>query len=147
MLQHLENVVATFTAMIILQKRRDKSKNVSEVFAYRTLEKQKKLTLGPMISNAKREKSIPASLHKRFEFFLKERNWLIHNCITTDYLSLRSEKNKTTLFNRLNNFSEEAMALRKEIYNLNNEWFSEKGYDLNLAFENAKKLIREASKS
>jgi hypothetical protein len=100
-----------------------------------------------MISKAKREKSIPPSLHKRFERFLKERNWLIHNCNTTDYLSLRSEKNKICLFERLENFSEEAMALRKEFQNLNNEWFSEKGYDLNLAFENAKKLILEASKS
>jgi hypothetical protein len=147
MLQHLENFVATFTAMIILQKRRDKSKNVTEEFANKTLEKQKKLTLGVMILNAKREKSIPPFLHERFNNFLKERNWLIHSCMQTDHLSLRSEKNKLHLFGRLEEFSEEAIDLRKELQNLMNTWSSEKGYDLNLAIEKAEKLIREASKS
>ncbi len=47
MLQHLENAVAHFTAMIILQKKRDKSKNISEEYAYQVLEKQNKLTHRP----------------------------------------------------------------------------------------------------
>lgn len=147
MLQHLENVVATFTAMLILQKRRDKNKKVTEEIAYRTLQKQKKLTLGPMITNAKREQTIPLFLHKRFDSFLSERNWLIHNCVTSDYLSLRSEKEKVRLMTRMEAFSEEAMALSKELQRLNNRWYSEKGYDLSLAFEKAEELIRKASKS
>ncbi len=146
MLQHLENAIAYFTTMIILQKRRDKSKNVSEEFADKTLEKQKKLTLGPMISTAKREKSIPPLLHNRFDKLLKERNWLIHNCITTDYLSLRSENNKYRLFERLEEFADESMLLAKEIHNLNDVWFSGNGYDLDFAFKNAEKILHEADK-
>jgi hypothetical protein len=147
MLQHLENAVASFTAMIILQKERDKSKKITEEYAHNVLKKQKDLTLGRMIANAKSARSIPPELNNRFDIFLIERNWLIHNCIKTDYLSLRSDKKKALLFERIHDFAEEAMVLAKEIHNLHTEWFLDYGYDYNLVLQNAEKLIQEASES
>ena len=78
-LQHLEKVMTTFNAFKILQRKRDKGIKVSKKAGQEVLEKQRGQTLGPLIGTAKREKTIPKNLMNRFDEFLEERNWLIHN--------------------------------------------------------------------
>jgi len=143
-LQHLENAVSTFTALKILQRKKEKGTKVTEQLGERVLLKQKVQTLGPLISSAKREKTIPVALAQRFDKFLKERNWLIHNSVNTDYLALRSQNNKQELFKRIDAFAEEAIELKKEIYFLLEEWYTEEGYDIEYAYNLAEQTLRDA---
>jgi hypothetical protein len=143
-LQHLELAVSTFTALKILQRKREKGTKITEQIGERILSNQRGLTLGPLISSAKREKTMPENLWKRFDKFIKERNWLIHNCVITDYMALRNEDNKKALFNRFEEFTNEAVALKKEIYNLLEIWYSSKGYDLDYAYNLAEETLRNA---
>ena len=145
-LQHLEIAVTTFTAMKILQRKRDKGTEITEDVGERVLNKQRRQTLGPLINAAKRERIIPNDLIERFDLFLKERNWLIHKCVVNEYLSLRNKKNKEDLFSRILVFSTEAQSLKKEIYKLLERWYEQKGYDLEHAYKLAEKLISNAEK-
>lgn len=143
-LQHLENVVASFTALKVLQKQRGKGKRHQKVEVERVLEKQKGLTLGPLIGTAKAQKTIPPHLIKRFEQILNDRNWLIHRCVTGEFLSLRNVKDREQLFQKLSALSQEAITLQDEIHNLFEGWFKEVGYDLELSYRLAEDMLKNA---
>ena len=143
-LQHLENIVAYFTTYKILQAKRDKGKKLRQTDLERVLGKQKGQTLGPLISTAKAHKTIPADLAKRFDLLLAERNWLIHHCVTDEYLSLRNETKRLRLFRRINTFAEEAISLQNEVQCLFEDWFTELGYDLSKAYDVAEDLLKNA---
>jgi len=83
----------------------------------------------------------------RFDDFLDERNWIIHNCVINEYLSLRNMDSKQRLFKRIEAFVYEAITLRKEIHNLMESWYSDSEYDLNYAYSLAEKLLKNAQKS
>ena len=146
-LQHLENILTTFTTLVILHKKREKGIKITEKDIEKSLQKQQKLTLAPLISSSKNQKTIPEELYNRFEKFLIERNWVIHKCVISEYLSLRNEKNKEKLFKRINNFANEAKYLTKEIHILHKSWFEKCGYDLNAAHINAENILKEVEKS
>ena len=143
-IQHLENIVATFTSMVILQKRRNQSKKTSEEYCKRVLEKQKKQTLGPMIRTAKEQGTIPPELAKQFQTLLQERNWIVHNCVSSDMFSLRSQSKKKELLNRLENCSDLVFELMSSMAKLHEQWFSGLGYDMNVVQQRAKKLLKDA---
>jgi hypothetical protein len=143
----LATVVASFTAFKVLQAKREKGKRLRQVEVERVLGKQKGQTLGPLIGNAKSHKTIPPHLAKRFDVFLSERNWLIHNCVTNEFLSLRKKAERQRLFQRIGGFSEEAIALQGEIHGLFEDWFTELGYDLGESYELAEELLKNAEQS
>jgi uncharacterized FlgJ-related protein len=143
-LQHLENIVAFFTAFKILQVKRAKGEKLSTANAAKLIEKQKKLTLGPLISTAKSHKTISPPLARRFDELLVERNWLIHKCVTDEYLSLRNQLEKQRLFARIDAFSEEAIALQNGTHSLFEQWFIDLGYDLGKAYEHAEHQLKQA---
>ncbi len=68
-LQHLENILTIFTTLVILHKKREKGIKITEKVQEQSLRKQQKLTLGPLISSAKNQKTIPEELYNRFEKF------------------------------------------------------------------------------
>jgi len=140
-LQHLENVMTTYNALRILQKKREKKILFSDEQAFKILEKQRKLTLGPLISSAKDNHTLSKELEGRFENFLTERNWLIHKCVISDYLSLRNKESKEKLFLRITAFIEDAVSLKRELYNQMQRWFEGKGYDLEKAYALADELL------
>ena len=146
-LQHLENVIASFTAFKVLQVKREKGKRLRQADVERVLVKQKGQTLGPLIGNAKAHKAIPSHLEKRFDVFLDERNWLIHNCVTDEFLSLRNQAERQRLFQRIDGFSEEAIALQNDIHGLFEDWFTELGYDLGQSYAIAEALLKNAEQS
>lgn len=143
-LQHLENIVASFTVVKILQAKRAKGEKWAEANVAKVMEKQKKQTLGPLISAAKSHKTIPPPLAKRFDELLVERNWLIHKCVTDEYLSLRNQPEKQRLFARIDDFAEEAIALQNEVHGLFEQWFIGLGYDLGKAYEHAERQLKQA---
>jgi len=143
-LQHLENVLSMVTAMKILQKERDRGSKVTEDICLRALEKQRGFTLGPLISAAKREQTIPSILLERFDHLLQERNWLIHKCVINEFLSLRSATRKQVLFDRISSFVDETIALKNEINEILEKWYESVGYDLDYANQIAKETVREA---
>jgi hypothetical protein len=146
-LQHLEYVMTTFNAFKILQRKRDKGIKINKKVGDKVLEKQRGQTLGPLIGTAKREKTIPKNLMDRFDAFLKERNWIIHKCVINEFLSLRNMDSKQRLFKRIEEFVNEAISLKKEIYNLMESWYSDTGYDLNYVYSLAGKMLKKAEKS
>ncbi len=146
-LQHLENILTTFTTLVILHKKVKNGEKITEKDKEEFLQKQQKLTLGPLIGSSKKEKTIPKELYNRFEKFLSERNWVIHKCVINEYLSLRNEKNKEKLFERISNFANDAQALTKEMYILHESWFEKRGYNLKAAHMKAEKILNEAEKS
>ncbi len=143
-LQHLEFTVTAFTALKILQRKREKGTKITKSVSERVLEKQRSLTLGPLIGSAKREATIPRKLLKRFEDFLEERNWLIHKCVINEFLSLCNESKKQALFERISSFVDEAIALKKEVHALMESWYRDAGYNLGYAYQLAEQSIREA---
>ena len=143
-LQHLENIVASFTAFKILQAKRAKGEKLSAANVAKVIEKQKEQTLGPLISAAKSHKTIPPPLAKRFDELLAKRNWLIHKCVTDEYLSLRNQLEKQRLFASIDSFSEEAIALQNETHSLFEKWFIDLGYDLGKAYEHAERQLQQA---
>ena len=143
-IQHLENLVATFTTMVIIQKRREQSKYISEEESHKILKKQKGLTLGRMIKNAQKQGTIPSHLAKKFDFVLKERNWIVHNCVASDMLSLQSTAPKKLLFDRLDDCSKNVTSLMNSMFELHNSWFTQKGYNLQRAFDNAEEMFQAA---
>lgn len=146
-LQHLENIVASFTAFKILQAKRAKGEKVSAANVLKVIEKQKGQTLGPLIRAAKLHKTIPPPLAKRFDVLLVARNWLIHKCVTDEYLSLRNRVEKQRLLARIDAFSEEAIALQNITHALFEQWFIELGYDLGMAYEHAERQLHQAEQS
>ena len=136
--------MTTYNALKILQKLREDNIHFSDKEAYFTLEKERKLTLGPLISSAIKHKTLPQDLEKRFEQFLIERNWSIHKCVISNYLSLRNNDTKTGLFIRISNFIEEAISLKKELFNKMQNWFEGKGYDLNSAYLLADQILEKS---
>lgn len=143
-LQHLENVMTTYNALKILQNKRENNITFTDEEAYNTLNNQRKLTLGPLISSAKQHQMLPKDLEKRFDKFLTERNWLIHKCVISDYLSLQNAKSKSNLFSRISNFVEETISLKIELNNQMQKWFVDKGYNLNLAYTLAEEIIEKS---
>lgn len=146
-LQHLENIVASFTAYKLLQTKREKGVAITEGKVTKALQGQKGQTLGPLIGTAKTKDTIPTELVVRFERILEERNWLIHQCVSTEYLSLRNNAGKNHLFSRLRATSEEAIALQGEIHGRFEKWFTDLGYNLDLVYRHAEKQLKEAQRS
>lgn len=140
--------MASFIALKILQQKRETKNNykVNEEELKKVHDQQKGLTLGPMIERARKQKNIPKQLEARFQTFLKERNWLVHNCVPENYLALSSGELKKNLFNRLDAFINEAIDLRNEVYSQFEEWFGSKGYDVQAAHEKALEIIEKAKK-
>jgi hypothetical protein len=144
MLQHLEYAMTHFNAYSILQKQRDKGQKIGEKEAFFVLEKQRKLTLGPLIKAAKSLQILPLTLEAKFDRFLRERNWLIHRCVIDEYLSLENVSSKKALFKRIGKFTTDCIVLKKEVLNMMEGWHQDSGYSVEKAYEEAEKLIEKS---
>ena len=144
MLQHLEYAMTHFNALSILKKRREKGQKVGEKEGFAALEKQRKLTLGPLIKAAKSEQTLPLTLEAKFDSFLGERNWLIHRCVRDEYFSLENETAKQKLFERIATFTTDGIVLKKEVFSMMERWFQNAGYSVEEAYEKAGILIEKA---
>lgn len=146
-LQHLENILASYIVLCKLQKERKKGDKITQIDLEKAQLKERKKTLDPLIKTSKAEKIIPSNLSDVFDVFLEERNWLIHKCVINEYLSLRNEKTKKALYQRINSFIENAVQLRREIHQLFELWFSRNGYNLKDAYGLADQKLADAEKS
>lgn len=146
-LQHLENVLSSYTSLRILQRKRGKGCKVTESGAQKSLDGQQKQVLGKLIESAKEQGAIPENMYERFSRFLDERNWVIHKCVVNEYLALRNEEDKNRLFARLGEFGTEAKLLTKEIHDLFESWFTGQGYSIEEAHKNAERILSNAEKS
>lgn len=141
-LQHLEMLMTTFNTLKILQSKRKNKISITDEQAYDVREKQRKLTLGTLISSAKENHILSKELEIRFERFLIERNWLIHKCVISDYLSLRNNETKEALFSRIMFFIEEALSLKEELYKKMEQWFIENNYSIEQAYNLSNEILR-----
>ena len=143
-LQHLDNVVFTFTTLIDLDEFKSRGEKVTEALARETRAKQRKLTLGPLIAEAKRKGSISPAMSERFDALLAERNWLIHRCVIDEYLALRGPTSRANFFRRLDAFEEMTIALRGQVATMLEDWYQRAGYDRALADAIAVRALHDA---
>jgi hypothetical protein len=68
-------------------------------------------TLGQAIKLAKKEGIYPESLVQNLEFFLSERNWLVHKCMHQNRDDMNSETSKQKLLYKIKNITEKAQTL------------------------------------
>lgn len=125
-LQNLENVLATYITM----KHDIKTPGaVSEERSQKLLQKNRKGTLGTLLKTAFEHHVMPKDLEERFKSFRDERNWLVHKCAYQNRKDLYSTAKRQALINRILEFCEEAITLRKLVFADLNQFFVNQGCD------------------
>ena len=135
--QYLEKALVNFVVI-----KRHKRKPVSEEQAYARLEKERKGTLGSIYGRAKDEGIIPENLEDRFDSFISERNWLIHNSNALNSEDLYNEKTTISIINRIHAITDESIELTRTLLSLLKEFMTSEGFDLTEAYERADNYIR-----
>jgi hypothetical protein len=112
-IQYLEQALVSFVLM-----KRHKRKPTTIDQAYERLEKERKGTLGSLYGRAKDEGIIPEELKPRFDNFIDERNWLIHDSRTHNSDDLYNDQLRFEIISRIDAIIEESMRLTGFIFEL-----------------------------
>ena len=94
-----------------------------------------KFTIGQLFKEVKECEKLPNDLEKRIDFFIKERNWLVHNSRKENEGDLFDQSKYNALIQRIINLADEALFLAKlfqeksEEYILKNKIMSEEQLD------------------
>ncbi len=135
--QYLEHALVSFVVI-----KHHKRKPTSEEQAYARLEKERKGTLGSIYGRAKVEGIIPENLEDRFDGFISERNWLIHDSNALNSEDLYDEKKTVSIINRIQAVTDESIELTRIVLSLLEEFMKSEGFDLTEAYERADNYIR-----
>jgi len=124
-IQYLENTLVTFVVI-----KRHKRKPTTEEKSYERLEKERKGTLGSIYGRAKDEGIISKSLKPRFDKFIGERNWLIHDSRTLNSEDLYNDTKTEIIINRIHSITEESMELTRTVGQLIKQFMISEGFSL-----------------
>ena len=124
--QYFEDVLVHY---ITMKLRIEKPISVQE--AYELLEKEKKGTMGRLLTAANKGGIIPQKHNQRFNDLLKERNWLVHNSWKKNGDDLYDNFKREQLFSRLNNIYEESKNLKRILFESLQDWLINQGVDMN----------------
>ena len=111
-LQYLEDVLASFLTLKLLNERRRAGQKITPEDAYSLLADKRKLTLGPLLESCRSKKIISAERQPRFEAFKLERHWLVHRSLVENGDDLYKEATRNAVLNRIGLIQEEAIALK-----------------------------------
>ncbi|MBL1275152.1 MAG: hypothetical protein COB30_003615 [Ectothiorhodospiraceae bacterium] len=136
-IQYLEHALVNFVVI-----KRHKRKPTTEKKAYERLEKERKGTLGSIYGRAKDEGIIPKALESRFDNFIEERNWLIHDSRTSNSEDLYNVTKTEIIINRIHSIIEESIELTRVVLQLLKEFMTSEGFDLEEAYKRADGYIR-----
>ena len=132
-----------YNALMTLQQSQGYSKRISEDDIKKTLITIKTQTLEPLIISAKEQGSLPDRLEDRFRFFLKTRNWILHNCVYDNHLSFKDPKSQKFFFGILEAYIKEAKTLKAEMFSEMETWLKANGYDLDRVYPLSGGLLKD----
>lgn len=111
-LQHVENALNTFlTVKGDIKEIRSVSKDEGE----KMLSKHRRNTLGTSMRIAKEKNVLGEELMSALNTFKEERDWLVHRSMNGNGDDLYLNKDRQALFERLDEFVEQARGLQKMI--------------------------------
>ncbi len=86
---------------------------------------------------------MPDRLENRFKFFLKTRNWILHDCVNDNHLSLKDSKSQKFFFDLLEEYIKESKALKAKIFKEMETWLKANGYDLDRLYPLSGVLLKD----
>jgi hypothetical protein len=126
-LQFLEDVVVTYLTMR-LRLQTPFSHSLDE--ALRTLETERKKTLGMLVKEAKAAGIVQGELATACEALLNERNWLVHRVVVEAADGIYSEPHREALVGRIRKLTDDAVRLKKTLYAEVRAWCHAQGVDV-----------------
>lgn len=108
-LQHLEDALST---CITVKHDVKESGPMGAAEAEAVLAKRRRHTLGTALRIAREEQLLSESVLERMQSFKEERDWLVHRSLHESGDSLQQDEETLLLFDRLEAFSAEALALQ-----------------------------------
>lgn len=124
-LQFLEDVLVTYVTM----RLRIKQPTTLET-AMDTLTRERKKTLGSLFSDAQAGGLIQGDVATAFRLLVDQRNWLIHRSMHECNDGLYRDVERESFVNRLDALTEEAIRLKKLLYNDVRSWLAAQGVDV-----------------
>ncbi len=125
-IQYLEHAIVN---LIIIKSEKAKRPSSTEE-ADELLDKERKGTLGLLYKKAKQAEIIPDQLLPRFDKFLTERNWLIHNSRLDNSEDLYNSEKTVQIIDRIKSIGKESLALTGEIVCLLEHFMISQGYNI-----------------
>ena len=141
--QHLELVVTQYNSLMTFQQGLGDINRISEDDVRKMLSTKKTQTLEPLFISMAAQDSLPDRLKDRFRFFIKTRSWILHDCVVDNHLSFKDPKSKTFFFGLLEEYIEEAKALKAEIFQEMEAWLEANGYDLGRVYPLSGELLKD----
>ena len=111
-LQHVENALNTF---LTVKGDIKEIRSVSEDEGEKMLSKHRRNTLGTSMRIAKEKDILSSELMFALNTFKEERDWLVHRSMNENGDDLYLNKDRQALFERLDDFAEQARSLQKMI--------------------------------
>jgi hypothetical protein len=124
-LQFLEDVLVTYVTMRLRIKRPMPLEVATE-----TLAKERKKTLGTLFRDAHGGGLVHGDVANAFRLLVDERNWLIHRSMDECNDGLYRAVERESFLKRLNDLTEEAIRLKKQLYADATCWLSDQGVDV-----------------
>ncbi len=121
-IQYLEETLVSFIVLKISKERRCAGQAVTMADAQALLDKNRKLTLGPLLDVCMKRKIVPPELQARFAAFKLERHWLVHQSLRENGDDLYEDNARAAVFKRIDALGEEAAALKAIVFGDMTKW-------------------------
>ena len=141
--QYLEDVLATFLAVKVIDQRRSAGKKLPADDAVQLLADKRKITLGPLLAACQTHKIIRPEQQARFDAFKEERHWLVHRSLIKSGNDLHAADARAVMFARLTFVADEAISLKAAVFDDYQDWLGQRGVDLAAASAVADAEIRK----
>jgi hypothetical protein len=124
-LQFLEDVLVTYVTMRLSIKR-----PIALEAAMETLARERKKTLGTLLREAREGGLVQGDVANAFRLLVDERNWLIHRSMHECNDGLHRLVERESFLKRLDDLTDEAIRLKKQLYSDATRWLAEQGIDV-----------------
>ncbi len=141
-IQYLEDVLVQFLTIKIIHQKRRSGKSPTPEESKAILAKKRKLNIGPLIKACVAREIIPSEYQARFEAFKEERHWLVHRSMVNNGNDLYLDATRNAIFSRISAIEEEADFFKQLIFEKLEKWVSERGVNLESAYNTAEKAIK-----
>lgn len=141
--QCLEDVLVNFLTVKVIYERRRAGHSISDGDAQSLLAEKRKMTLGPLIDSCVSKKIISPQSQPRFETFKHERHWLVHRSMVDNADDLYLTDTRNAVFGRIIATQEEAISLKKLVFQDLESWMAAHGVDVTTAQNDADAAIRK----
>jgi hypothetical protein len=112
---HLQYVEESLGHLFLYKAVLVKPNSVKEGKANEELIKVQKKPLGQLIADIERTEIISSELLERLKTFNQKRKWLVHKSLVEDGDNLYSSSGRLNVFKKIEDFTNEAILLQKEI--------------------------------